>query len=262
VPLTTRDLVAVVHLQPEGWPDILASIQYYCASDFCFPFKAILNGTLAGIGTAIVHGRTAWLAHIIVHKEYRNSGIGTTLTRSLIDFIRGTPCQTILLIATALGEPVYKKAGFEMETEYLFFESGTFLQQEPVNEITRFKKKYKNALLELDHSVSGEDRKKLLENHLINAFLFVENNSLKGFYIPTLGDGLIISDTQEAGLELMKVRFTLHQKFCFPLPNQHGINFLISQGFIEYRRASRMILGKRFPWNATKIYNRIGGNLG
>ena len=140
-PFTSKDLEWIPHVQPEDWPDILPSIQYYCTSDFCFPLKATLGGKPAGIGCAIIHGRTAWLAHIIVGKGYRNSGIGTTITRSLIDLVNHTPCQSILLIATNLGEPVYKKVGFETQTEYLFFEN-TSLSQEEFAKGIRFEKKF------------------------------------------------------------------------------------------------------------------------
>lgn len=260
--LTAKDLKDVFHLQPEDWPDILPSIQYYCKSDFCFPLKAIRDNQLVGMGTAIIHGHTAWLAHIIVHKEYRNSGIGRAITQALIGLIHRTPCQSMLLIATALGEPVYKKVGFETEAEYLFFENGVLYNGEISKRIIRFEKKYKNELLKLDGSVSGEDRSKLLQEHMVNAHMFIENNAVKGFYLPTLGEGLIIADTNDAGQELMKMRFTENKKFCIPANNQHGINFLHTHGFKEYRKASRMILGKRLSWSGDKIYSRIGGNLG
>ena len=86
--LTPLDREDVKHLQPEGWPDITASIEYYFKSKICFPFKAILNDKVVGIGTAIIHGRTGWLAHIIVDKECRNAGVGTKITQHLIDFVK------------------------------------------------------------------------------------------------------------------------------------------------------------------------------
>ena len=259
--LTSKDIDNIPHIQPDDWPDILPSIQYYCISDFCFPLKATLDGTLAAIGTAIIHGKTAWLAHIIVNKGFRNSGIGTAITQSLIDLINRMPCQSILLIATALGEPVYKKLGFETQAEYLFLENGAF-GDETFTKPILFEKKYENAVLKLDREVCGEDRNRLLHDHLALAHLYIENNTLKGFYIPTLGEGLIIADTTHAGFELMKTRCAAHKKFCLPINNQDGINFLINRGFKELRKGSRMILGKRFSWDGSKIYSRIGGNLG
>ena len=260
---SSKDLEAVALLQPEGWPDILPSVQYYCASDFCFPLKATLDGIIVGIGTAIIHGSTAWLAHIIVHKDYRNEGLGTTITKALIDVIHKTPCRTILLIATALGEPVYKKVGFEVQTQYIFFDQGLLpLPSDSVKEIVTFHKRYEKALLNLDRLVSGEDRSKLLNDYVASSTLFIENNDIKGFYIPTLGEGLIVAETREAGLELMKIKSSTHTNFCLPCDNEDGIEFLTNSGYKENRKASRMILGDKLSWDGRKIYSRIGGNLG
>ena len=261
-PFTSRDLNAVAELQPDGWPDIFPSIQYYCKSDFCFPLKATLAGKVVGIGTVIIHGYTAWLAHIIVSPNHRNAGIGSAITKALIDFSQRNSCRSLLLIATALGEPVYKKFGFEVETKYLFFDNGMSLSPQVSPEISVFQKIHEEPLFELDRMVSGEDRKKLLGEHLNNTLVFVENNLLKGFFMPTLGEGLIIADSQAAGLALMKLRTASTKKFCIPVLNEIALNFLSQHGFTEYRRASRMILGEKVAWDGSKIYSRIGGNLG
>jgi GNAT superfamily N-acetyltransferase len=260
-PFEFQDLKDVPRLQPEGWADIFPSIEYYCKSDFCFPLKASLDGKLVGIGTAIIHGHSAWLAHIIVSSEHRNAGIGTLITKSLIDECHKNSCRSLLLIATALGEPVYKKFGFDVDTTYLFFDHGTLPPQESP-QIFSFQKEFEDALFQLDRSVSGENRKKLLDEHLPSTYLFVENKLLTGFYIPTLGEGTIIAESSVAGLALMKLRAASTNKFCIPVLNESAVNILNQHGFSEVRRASRMILGERLPWDGSKIYSRIGGNLG
>jgi len=259
---TSHDLNAVAGLQPDGWPDIFPSIEYYCKSDFCFPLKATLAGKVIGIGTAIIHGNTAWLGHIIVSPNHRNAGIGSAITKALIDLSQRNSCRSLQLIATTLGEPVYKKFGFEVVTQYLFFDHGMSLSPQTSPEISPFQKPHEEALFELDRFVSGEDRKKLLCDHLNNSFVFVENNLLKGFYMPTLGEGLILADSPAAGLALMKLRTASTKKFCIPMVNENALNFLSQHGFTEYRKASRMILGEKVMWDGSKVYSRIGGNLG
>jgi GNAT superfamily N-acetyltransferase len=259
---TSYDLDAVAALQPDGWPDIFPSIEYYCKSDFCFPLKATLAGKIVGIGTAIIHGCTAWLAHIIVSPNHRNAGIGSDITKALINLSHINSCRSLQLIATTLGEPVYKKFGFEVDTKYLFFDNGISLPAQASPEISAFQKPHEEALLTLDRLVSGEERKKLLREHLNNTLVFVENNILKGFYMPTLGEGLIIADSPAAGLALMKLRMASTKKFCIPMLNENALNFLNQHGFTEYRRGSRMILGEKVIWDGSKIYSRIGGNLG
>lgn len=260
--LTPLDREDVKRLQPEGWPDITASIEYYFKSKICFPFKAILNDKVVGIGTAIIHGRTAWLAHIIVDKECRNAGVGTKITQHLIDFVKSMPCETMLLIATALGEPVYRKFGFETETEYVFLENGTLPGISKHEGIIPFESKYSEAIFNMDRMIYGEDRKILLKDFLPTAQLYVEKNLLRGFYIPALGDGLIEAETTDAGIALMNLRFETQNKFCIPIQNRIAIDYLMKHNFVVNRKAARMILGKKFSWDGAKIYNRIGGNLG
>ena len=184
------------------------------------------------------------------------------MTKALIELGHKNLCRTLLLIATALGEPVYKKFGFEVDTQYVFFDDGTLSSKNFSAQISILQQHDEQSLFKMDRLVSGEDRKKLLQGHLNNVQVVFEDNTLKGFYMPTLGDGLIIADSPGAGLALMKLRMGSTKKFCIPLLNEHGINFLHQNGFTEYRRASRMILGERIPWDGSKIYNRIGGNLG
>lgn len=261
-PLTTSDLGNVTKLQPEGWSSIIESITFYCDSPFCFPLKATANGKLVGTGTAIIHGTTAWLAHIIVDKTFRNAGIGLAITRALIKLISEKGCETQLLLATALGEPVYKKCGFEVQEQYVFMEGGKLPDPEASLHITAFDKSFRQKLYELDRYVSGEHREKLLDIHIDKTHLWVNDSELRGYYAPTLGDGLIVATDEGAGIELMRLRNSFHSTFCLPVSNVNGIDFLTKHGFQEIRKASRMILGKSIAWKPAKIYSRIGGNLG
>jgi GNAT superfamily N-acetyltransferase len=261
-PLTAADLPDVGSLQPEGWGDILPSIKFYCSSSFCFPLKAVVNGRIAGVGTAINHLDTAWLAHIIVHKDYRNNGIGSAITNALIDVASSLACQTLFLLATELGEPVYKKFGFTIQSRYLFLDEGVSSQTFLNKNVTVYQSRYQDEILHMDRVASGENREKILKLHLADAKLFVMDGQLLGYYLPTLGDGLIISDSPEAGIELMKCRRQINQNFCVPEDNRVAIEFLKSLEYKEKRRAARMILGREIPWDGRRIYNRIGGNLG
>lgn len=260
--LTSEDVEHVGVLQPDGWGDILTSIRFYCTSGFCHPLKATIDDKLVGVGTAIIHGTTAWLAHIIVHKDHRKAGIGTAITQSLIDLVHKTSCQTMFLIATTLGEPVYRKLGFSVETRYLFLDNGTLPAPADESNVVPFQRQYHDALMQFDHRASGEHRERLLNTHLTDTKLFLDGGDIRGFYIPTLGEGLVVASDPHAGIELMKYKWKLNKTFCVPVNNEFGINFLEQHGYQKLRQAARMILGKRIAWDARQIYSRIGGNLG
>jgi len=47
---------------------------------------------------------------------------------------------------------------------------------------------------------------------LEKSYVYQKNGNLMGFYLPELGDGLIIADNEEAGIELMRLRYSIINK--------------------------------------------------
>lgn len=257
------DINFISDLLPIGWEGVIPTIDSYTDTNFCFPIKVSIDKKIVGIGTTIIHNETAWLAHIIVHPDYRNQSIGKVITQTLVDSSYSKSCETIYLLATELGEPVYKKIGFETETEYIVFkrEGASEIFKNPGN-IVAISNDFKKQILDLDRQVSGEDRILLLEQHLSNGFLYLQDNEAQGFYLPNLGEGLIIATTNSAGHELMKLRLKSKGFAAFPIDNVSATEFMRQNNFKASMTQKRMRLGKKRNWQPTNIYNRIGGNLG
>jgi GNAT superfamily N-acetyltransferase len=263
-PVIWEDLEEIRNLQPADWSDIIPNIQFYIESPFCYPIKTKVNNQIVGIGASIVFENTAWLAHIIVDSHYRRQGIGAGLVQELLKSPENTKIETYSLIATELGQPVYAKAGFEVTTEYTFLQrADPWRLQGKTSNILPFCEEYRSGIYKMDKDISGEDRIILLENHLQNSMVYLKNKEIVGFYLPDLSEGLIYADTEEAGLELMKVKFAKIDKAALPSDNITGIEFLKQNGFvITEKKGTRMMLGKEIHWKPQKIYSRIGGNLG
>lgn len=262
-PLKHNDIPLIPALLPQGWESALPAIQFYTTSDFCFPIKVTIDHKLVGTGTAIIHNDVAWLAHIIVHANHRNQGIGQLVTKELIEIASSKNCDTLYLLATELGEPVYRKLGFETETEYLFFKSEKQIDTAVQDEcIVPYSYQYEKQISLIDHQVSGEDRMFHLKQHLANGFVYMVGENVEGYYLPTLGDGLIIATTSAAGHALMGLRLTTKDFAVFPIDNLNAVALIQQHPFAEIRRQKRMRLGKKRNWQPTNIYNRIGGNLG
>ena len=261
--ITRIDFPEIKTLQPEDWGDIIPDMEFYLHYPFCNPVKATLNGRIVGIGTSIIFEGTAWLAHIIVGSSFRNKGIGGEVVHHLLESLREKSIETCLLIATELGKPVYVKAGFNIVCEYLFFEREKPWLDYPVSEnIELFKEEYRSNIYELDKKMTGENRIPLLSDYLKNAVLYIENNSVLGYYIPDMKEGLIVADTEKAGLELMKLKYATVDKAVLPTGNIAGCQFLLQHGFIQTKIGTRMVYGKNTDWKPTMMYSRIGGNLG
>ncbi len=262
-PLEHSDLDSLKEFQPEAWTDIVPHNRYFIDSPFCYPLKLTINNKLVGIGTYIMHADTVWLAHIIIHKEYRGHGFGTLITEKLVNSIDHKKFKTIYLIATELGEHVYKKLDFITETEYLFFKDSQLDKNIPISpNIIPFEEKYRIQVIDLDKEVSGEDRENRLKETINSSLLFIKNNELLGCYFPNLGEGMIIARTPEAGIELMKLRLQSKEQTIMPVENNTAMQFLLSNNYKEVRRAKRMLLGERRPWKPTLLFNRVNGQLG
>jgi GNAT superfamily N-acetyltransferase len=260
--LTPSDLRHIPALQPDGWQDITPAIEYYTRSSFCFPIKVVVENDVAGIGCAIIHDDVAWLGHIVVHRDHRNKGLGRLITQSLVESKEVRACETVYLIATDLGEPVYRKLGFEAEGEYLFYKEIAMpvLPRHP--DISEELDQYVQQIVLLDRECSGEDRSVHLKEHLAGGYVLQRKGRIDGFYLPAFGDGLIVASTAEAGVALMKFRLSTKDSASFPIENTEASAFLEKLGYFSFRKAKRMRLGANRTWKATNLYNRVGGNIG
>lgn len=262
--LTYLELEQIKCLQPDGWPDITDAFRFYCDNDYCNPIKVSLDGIIVGIGNSIIFEKTAWLAHIIVSNDFRNQGIGYKIVDYLQNDIKVKGVETSLLIATELGEPVYKKAGFRKVSDYRYFKKEYDLIEKKFSKnIQPYKDAFYKDLIKFDNYVSGENRESLLKNYLNKSFVYYDDNMIQGLFIPNLGEGPIFALTTDAGKELMRFKYSSVDKATIPNENQIGIEFIKELGFIETNTTGkRMILGHDIEWKPTMIYSRIGGNFG
>jgi len=262
--VTYDDIESIRDLQPDGWLDITDAFKYYIAYEFCKPIKVVIDNKIVGVGTSIMFENTGWLAHIIVYKDYRNRGIGYQIVKSLLNDLLNKSIQKVLLIATELGEPVYIKAGFRSISEYIYLKREQPWKESSISRnIIPYRQDYYADIIKLDKWISGENRESLIIKHLDNSLMYLVNEELTGFYLPNLGEGLIIAKNPVAGIELMKAKYSKVDKAVIPSENQIGIDFLKTNGFIlSETKGKRMIRGKDINWKPECIFSRIGGNYG
>lgn len=258
------DLAELKNLQPDGWSNIVPEFKRYVEYNFCEPIKISHDGRIVGIGTAIIFKESAWLAHIIVNKDNRNQGIGYRIVDHLVSELKSRNIRSIVLIATDLGEPVYKKAGFTSISDYIFLERESKWSQLDISKnIVPYSEIFYDQIIDLDISISGEYREPLIREHLNKGLVYHEKQDLEGFYLPTLGEGLIFAKNPEAGIELMKAKYPTAAKAVIPSENGIAIEYLIKKGFSKTNSiGKRMILGEDIYWKPGCFFGRIGGNLG
>lgn len=260
---TTNDLPYLDVLRPTDWKNIKIPFQFYVASESCFPIKLLINDQIVGVGCTILHDDVAWLAHIIVHPDFRKQGHGATITKQLIDIAYEKKATTIFLIATDLGAPVYSKLGFETETEYLFYKEVVLKEKFVLSSnLIPFRERYFDQLYQLDKKLSTENRLPHLSENCSSGILYLEKDQVCGFYLPNFGEGFILAEYPSAGIELLKLHLTNNDNVVFPIDNIAALQFMTLNTFAHFRKAKRMRLGLKRDWIPSTVYNRIGGNLG
>ena len=257
------DLQNLTEFQPADWGDLFPRFDYFINSSFCNPIKLTENNEMTAIGTTMLHESSAWLACIIVHPNHRKKGLGNIITQSLINGIDRERFKTIYLDATEMGYPVYKKLGFQVESEYVHLHQEYSIDTGDVSQnIYPFQEEFTDEILKLDEEISGERRKGILSDFLESALVYKTGTDIHGFYIPNWGDGPVIANNNEAGLELMKIRIQQKKNAVIPTANQTALEFLGKLGYKTYKTSKRMLLGSPKNWNPTGSYNWISGQLG
>lgn len=259
-----EDIQELGRLQPEGWSNIIPDFEFYVKSEFCFPIKVTEDNQIVGVGVSILFGSTCWLAHIIVDENHRKRGIGSRITQALLNHPGCKAVDTFILFATEMGFPIYKKAGFRTVNEYLFFKREKPWRDVPISPaIIPYDKSHYSKVMELDYKITGEERSNLLSGFLQNTIVYSGKNTIEGFFMPELREGLIVADTTEAGLELMKLKYSRSNQAAIPEENKTGIDYLLRNGFTATpKKVTRMIKGNDINWIPQKIFSRIGGNFG
>jgi ribosomal protein S18 acetylase RimI-like enzyme len=261
--LTPGDnLEAVGAMTPEGWSNLAPHFAYNILSPFCAPFKAVIDGELAGLGNIIYNEDTAWLAQIVVHPAYRNRGVGKAITAALLDHIDRSRYPTVLLDATDMGYAVYRQFGFETISYHVHYGGAPLARQPQPDNIIACTRLLEDEVLLLDRRATGENRSNTLLEHTGNAILYREQKEITGVYFPTVARGAIIAANAAAGTTLMRLRMQDMDHAMLPEENKVAAAFLEQQGFTVIRKSRRMRLGAPRAWEPGFIYNTISGALG
>ena len=263
--LSAADIPEIISIQPKEWGDISGGFRQHLGQPYFKGIKVVAEKQMLGIGQLIMHEKCCWLGNIITHADFRRKGIGTLITKELIRIGKTQRANAIYLLATQLGEPLYASLGFESISPYLSFQNPSLVKADFTSSSIRpAALADQQQILALDKMASGEDRHLILQPHLANSFVYSTSNSnIDGFYMPTLGDGLIVARTTTAGLQLFEKRQSEAKSLVgVPEQNMEMQTILKSSGYSLTQEVLLMKIGPMKSWHPEMIYSRIGGFLG
>lgn len=259
-----EEISLIKDFPPAEWQlDLSKVYQFHSGESYFYAVVAIIDNVIAGTGMSILTGNTAWLGTIIVKENYRKRGIGTAVTKNLINWSASHGSNKIILVASDLGMPVYKKLGFRTGMYYLAYEGGKIQDTASDHKIKRTVKSDLNEILVLDRKASGENRSRIIEKSYIPGFRYTDNGNITGYYLPDFGRGLIIANNETAGMALLRFRYSENkEKIIIPEPNLPAKIFLEANGFTIKAKYPRMYLGYDAAWRPDMVYLRGSGYLG
>ncbi|MBN2386150.1 MAG: GNAT family N-acetyltransferase [Anaerolineales bacterium] len=264
-PIKKSELSLLKDMAPPEWNiDFSTRFGFHFRANYFHLLVAEVDGQIAGCANGLLHGFVGWLGNIVVRPAFRGQGIGTALTGGLVNFFASRGVTSQILIATPLGEPVYKKFGFTTRSSYIFLRN----EQPPPPEIAAGLRPARPEdaahILALDLAVTGEPRQDFLTRFLEYAWVHARPaGGIAGFFLPELEAGPVIATDQAAGLALLRFKLGLGSThLVIPSSNQAAQDYLAEAGYMPYNTAPRMVLGPEVEWHPELVFSRGGGYCG
>ena len=232
----------------EDWRRLLALEPNGC-------FAAVKGGRLVGTTTTTTYGNElAWIGMVLVDPKERRQGIATRLMNVALNYLNGK-VATVKLDATAQGQPVYERLGFEVES-VLERWSGTpnarnakasnVLDEDGIHDV-----------LALDRLAFATDRSKLLKKLIDDAcvppvLLRATDGTLSGYALARSGTnadyvGPVVAKTpQHVETLLDEVLSDLPERrvyIDFNTECSANTALLSDRGFVKERDLIRMVKG-------------------
>jgi hypothetical protein len=197
---------------------------------------------------------------VAVVPAHRRVGLGGALTEAIVEFLEGRGVATVLLHATALGRPVYERLGFVPETAYVTLGGPTLARASTGAMVRAGRAADLEAVLALDRTATGEDRRRLLTSLWPTGGLVaaVDGQAL-GYHLasPWRPGGATIAVDSGTGLALLDaVRVAPGDEVAISVPaaNAAAVGWLESAGFQERYRTIRMHRGPRVAWDPAALF--------
>ncbi len=262
--LELSDIPRLAGFAPEEWNMALdAVLLEHFGRGYFHARVSAESDRIVAVGQGIATEDAGWIGNVIVRPEARNRGLGSRVTLDIVNLLRAKGCSTLLLIATELGEPIYRKLGFRRTGEYVFLRLPR-LPAALTTSVRRLQPSEADAVFQLDAFATGEARGDLLAPHLGTGWVHADTDGeLDGFFLPSFGAGLVVASRPPAGLDLLGFKHAFYPcNAVVPAGNSAALHFLIEHGAEETARAPRMALGDEVAWRPECIFARGAGYCG
>ena len=278
--MTDADVEPAAHaILADDWGDRRAWFEFALRNPACHPIVADVDGEVVGTGVTTVNGPVAWVGTIWVAPGHRRRGLGVALTEAVAAIATDAGAATLVLVATDRGRQLYERVGFEVQTWYRTFQAPPIAQDAPrasddgsdARRLRAFEPGDLEAIVALDRTATGEDRRRVLEQLATTATTRVLDDgdgAIRGFVTrapwgggatvaPRLPDGLaIVAARRRTATSARPVRCGIL------LENEAGAEGLERAGWSEAWRAPRLVRGAPMSWHPDHLWGQFNHAMG
>jgi predicted N-acetyltransferase YhbS len=223
---------------------------------------AVDGDRIVGGAAVAGFGATGWIGALGVAARARRRGVGTALTEGCVQRLRDGGARTVLLYATAAGQPVYQRVGFVAEGEaHAWRDLAPPRGRATGDGIRALRGDDLPIVGELDRAATGEDRAAVFgAMHGDIPGLVVERaGRVAGSAVRSpwgLGPSVVATD-REAGVALLSVLRRVPGApltVSLPAANADAVRALRAWGFQAINSAMRMRLGPAPAYAPARVF--------
>jgi hypothetical protein len=256
-PIEDADFEPAVEMyRAGGWGERRPFLEWTASVPACRALVGLEDGRVVATGMATINGH----------------GYGRLMTEAACELIRAAGCRTEVLIASPLGEPLYRSMGFRYDADYQVFEAATTARPPRVPDglvLRAMAESDLEAVWDLDRKATGEDRAGLLSSLAAGGSVVMEAGRVRGYLLSVLPDSGALSalDAGAAMCLLDQLRYHSHGEVpavhaAVPTSHREGLAALEAAGWRPLFRTPRMVRGDPIDWEPSLIWSILGFAFG
>lgn len=238
--LTEHDFKFMMSLEPKG----------------CFVL--LHNSKRIGITTTISFDKLGWIGNVIVDKNYRRKGAGSTLLKKAIKYLKKKGVRTIGLYSYKKTDNFYKRLGFKRDLEFTVLKGHLRPSSVKENNVQKTSICDVQRIVDFDSFYFGAPRKKLLEkiaNKKGNlCYCYVYDRGILGYLMVKVYNGyaeigplVFRRENSYAATDLLSAVLKKLDGFeisvCLPKKEENLVDMFLNSGLKEDFDVVRMFSG-------------------
>ena len=253
-----------------GWSDRSVFFEWAITHPTCFPLVAEADGRVVGTGVATVNGRVGWVGAIFVAEDRRRSGLGTALSRAVVEELERQGCVTQVLIATNEGRPIYERLGFTVHARYVLETAPDAAAAPDDGTVRPYAPGDFDAIADLDRRATGEDRSAILRAFASpeTGLVALRRDGSVGAFVmrASWGGRALIASEPDLAVALLDARrrASVDRPVTIGIfeENAAGRARLAEAGWTERPGGPRLLRGEPLDWRPDWIYGQFTGAIG